>query len=505
MMSGYTLCLAAAVSLSAGAAAAQGDDEVGFQAFNEAFNGISPAVPDMAVGPDHIVAVSNDGIRFFTKDGIMTYDNTFSGKYGFFPNGGTPWGPRALFDPHTNRFIVAAYYSYAVHDFISVAISDDEDPNGTWHLHTFGVDAVGDTVLWDGHRPSLGVDAGTIYVYNDFYFASNPLDPFSHGFIFSIDKLALMNGETPAVVPVEPFEFPAALVPARTYDADAPAEYLVTPFGTLAHEDRLRLFALRDALGTPVVDTTLVDVLPYDSLSGSDRMPHPGGDSLTATDIRVRHAVYRGGSLWTAHHVREPGTGRHLARWYEIAMNGWPVSGEQPALVQAGTIDLGPDVHTFLPDISPDAEGNAYIVFHHTSAATPPGVARALRLAGDPPGRIRSVEMLRETEIVLSSQTVYGAGAAADIDPADPGRGWVGGAYWITNQWGGRQPSMWVNSVRMGCRADLNDDGEVNTLDFLAFLNAYAAGDPVADFNGDTILDTLDFLAFLNAFTAGCP
>lgn len=55
------------------------------------------------------------------------------------------------------------------------------------------------------------------------------------------------------------------------------------------------------------------------------------------------------------------------------------------------------------------------------------------------------------------------------------------------------------------CPADFNGDGQVNTLDFLAFLNAFSAGDPAADFNGDGVINTLDFLAFLNAFNAGCP
>lgn len=51
--------------------------------------------------------------------------------------------------------------------------------------------------------------------------------------------------------------------------------------------------------------------------------------------------------------------------------------------------------------------------------------------------------------------------------------------------------------------ADVNGDGAVNTLDFLGFLNAYNAGDPIADFNGDGTINTLDFLAYLNAFNGG--
>jgi len=55
------------------------------------------------------------------------------------------------------------------------------------------------------------------------------------------------------------------------------------------------------------------------------------------------------------------------------------------------------------------------------------------------------------------------------------------------------------------CPADFNGDTVVNSLDFIAFLNAYTANDPSADFNGDTVINSLDFIAFLNAYTAGCP
>ena len=54
------------------------------------------------------------------------------------------------------------------------------------------------------------------------------------------------------------------------------------------------------------------------------------------------------------------------------------------------------------------------------------------------------------------------------------------------------------------CAADFNGDGSVNTLDVLAFLNAWVGGDQSADFNGDGTINTLDVLAFLNAWAAGC-
>ncbi len=54
------------------------------------------------------------------------------------------------------------------------------------------------------------------------------------------------------------------------------------------------------------------------------------------------------------------------------------------------------------------------------------------------------------------------------------------------------------------CRVDLNQDGVVNTLDFLEFLNLFNAQDPIADWNDDGFVNTLDFLAFLNEWNEGC-
>lgn len=55
------------------------------------------------------------------------------------------------------------------------------------------------------------------------------------------------------------------------------------------------------------------------------------------------------------------------------------------------------------------------------------------------------------------------------------------------------------------CPADLNADGELNGLDFGAWLGAYSFGEPVADQNRDGVVNGLDFGAWLANFSAGCP
>ncbi|MBL9032233.1 MAG: hypothetical protein JNM80_11075 [Phycisphaerae bacterium] len=58
------------------------------------------------------------------------------------------------------------------------------------------------------------------------------------------------------------------------------------------------------------------------------------------------------------------------------------------------------------------------------------------------------------------------------------------------------------------CYADFDKSGGLNINDFVAFLNAFAAGDPRANCDGSTTPPTLnvnDFVCFQNSYIVGCP
>lgn len=69
----------------------------------------------------------------------------------------------------------------------------------------------------------------------------------------------------------------------------------------------------------------------------------------------------------------------------------------------------------------------------------------------------------------------------------------------------GGDRGLFLMNAGAPCYADFNGDGAVDTLDFLAFLNAFQSSSPEADCDASGAIDTLDFLCFLNAFAAGCP
>lgn len=56
----------------------------------------------------------------------------------------------------------------------------------------------------------------------------------------------------------------------------------------------------------------------------------------------------------------------------------------------------------------------------------------------------------------------------------------------------------------VGCQADMNNDGNLNIFDYIAFSNAYANNMLLADCDSNRTLTIFDFICFGNSFAAGC-
>jgi hypothetical protein len=136
------------------------------------------------------------------------------------------------------------------------------------------------------------------------------------------------------------------------------------------------------------------------------------------------------------------------------------------------------------------------------------GTGPALYVAGYIPGGIARYDGHQWTTLGVGlNGTVPSFQHAMDV--ADDGRGpslFMAGTIF---QAGGGQClnlAQWVGCPNCYANCDNSSHSPaLNILDFICFLNKFAAYEPAANCNQDASLDVTDFLCFLNKFAAGCP
>lgn len=162
------------------------------------------------------------------------------------------------------------------------------------------------------------------------------------------------------------------------------------------------------------------------------------------------------------------------------------------------------------------------------NVSTTPGAWLTVDLVGD--GRLMTTDALgaivrvrtgeggggggvtRHHEIASGSSTSatedlrahFGLGEAVQVDWVEVVWPRLGSIESRTERYDGPIAVNQTLTLEPGCLADYNRDGTSNTVDVLAFLNGWNAGDPLADLNGDGLNDTRDVLLFLNEWALGC-
>jgi hypothetical protein len=64
--------------------------------------------------------------------------------------------------------------------------------------------------------------------------------------------------------------------------------------------------------------------------------------------------------------------------------------------------------------------------------------------------------------------------------------------------------AKWIPCITDDCRADFDNNGQVDFFDYLDFAQAFSNEDPSADFDNNGQIDFFDYLDFAQAFSAGC-
>ena len=354
---------------------------------------------------------------------------------------GSSGDPRVVFDQHSDRWIVI------VSDFSSriyLAVSRSDDPTGNWFKTNFVVSQGADAGRWPDY-PTLGVDTNGIYSAA-YMVGGNSMS------IFAIDKAPLIAA-SPSLGTVTAFRnlaWEGAIQPVHAY-GNPGGEYLISRRSTSM---RVRL------LTGPMTSPTLTDV-GFPSIPSHSAPPDaPALGSTTPLDTvgpRLMNAVYRDGSIWTAHTIGV--NGRAACRWYEIAVAG------SPSVNQYGTVSDS-SLYYFFPGIVMSARGDVVMGFTGSNANQYAGAYYTGRKYDDPPGAMADPAVLKDGQAAQNNIDGYGRNRWGDysLSTLDPDREldmWTIQEYGhATNVWG-----TWIG--RLSLFADCNTNG-VNDPDDIA-------------------------------------
>ena len=262
-----------------------------------------PPDPNGAAGPNHVVSVVNASIEWHTKAGTQENSQSLASFFApLTPLTGT-FDPKVVYDDFNDRFVVLTLElttSPSNTSRILLAISDNNDPNGTWHYQA--IDArmtIGGNDSWADY-PGLAVDEEAIYITNNmFSFAANA---FQGSRLWILGKTALYGGGTSAVGVYDPSTLSGqsaqlgTLQPAQMMAAGVgnTGTFLVSSSGLSGANEAIAVIRVDNPLGSPTFSNQLVSVGDLQpNFATVPDAPQSGTSTLIdAGDGRIYNAVW---------------------------------------------------------------------------------------------------------------------------------------------------------------------------------------------------------------------
>ncbi|MHC4079382.1 MAG: hypothetical protein ACYST0_13185, partial [Planctomycetota bacterium] len=230
---------------------------------------MAPPDPHIAAGPEHVVLITNEQISFYTKDGKETFRQNIKGGSGFWGSlGAIPklFDPEVHWDPWARRFLAFANgRSSSINNgqsYFMLAVSDDTNPNGKWHLFRFDVTAlasVNNGGAGDIDSPNLGLDKNVLYMTADFQFGGAG----RRHLIYMVEKQPLLSGKQPTKV-TSMLRMGTRFWGVPVVWGQALAMYMVEQLAPInGSTNKLRLHAITNPLTTPKLTSIDLTVPTY--------------------------------------------------------------------------------------------------------------------------------------------------------------------------------------------------------------------------------------------------
>lgn len=396
--------------------------------------GLTPPDVSLAVGPTHLVQVTNTAVGFFNKGtGAMEFFQALDGT-GFFSSvseiGTFCFDPRVIFDPNTNQFIMIVLdvdFGTGV-SRVQIAISDDADPMNPWTLVTLNnTVSAGGAPFWGDYPTVAANEDYFVMTFNHFGFITN--GAFGTAFAISRDlsKVEFFNTG----------QFSLSLAKRSVPGTTGPVYGvgIVAPF--LGAPAAANVVAIQNVSGVANISAQQVQIPIF--------MPQDGGASMSGIFIdalgdRMMDASVNQNSLVFALTVNvgpdalgfqypfsaSPTPGRSKVRWGEIQLNGFPTGGK-PKLFQSGDMAYANTFSTVVPAIIKNNSGEIAVLATRTSEGQTPRVVAATRRSIDAKGTLGPIAVFGASSnfnIAGGGTSRWGDYAGIGIDPVDPKRFW---------------------------------------------------------------------------------
>lgn len=399
----------------------------------------SPPDPTAAVGPNHIVQMTNTGWTVFDKTGVEAP--------GFPKNLSDPLGsgqgdPIVLYDREADRWMIS---QFVFNSQFKIAVSTTPDPTGTWVVYTYtsgtndyphyGI--YGNNYVVTGNFSSLG----RFHAFNrEKMINGDPtaemvqlnLPNYTGGTIFQAPQPAhsegagIASGPTPIVWfqdnawggitndHLKVWNFDVDWTNPAGATISAPIEIGISDFDSFIAGTGGDAFANIQQPGTSQRIDALVHVLNYQTLR---------------YDFGTHESM-------VLNFVVEPVNGSKISglRWVELRKSG---GGDWELYQESTYVDPVGDESVFMGGIGMDQEGNIGMAYIKSGATTYPSLYFTGRQDGNTLGIMTVAEELIIEGVSSTSNSRYGDYCQLTRDPVDDLTFWFTGEY--SGSTGGRK------------------------------------------------------------------
>ncbi len=371
-----------------------------------------PPDPELAVGPNHVIAVVNVALEIYNKSGAtLVGPTTFASFMSANPNCTGVFDPNAIYDESADRYILgidAAGTDYCI------AVSQTGDPTGSWNLYAFPT-ATGNEFF---DYPHAGVGRDAIYM------GANIFNPgFLESRVYAFDKVAMYAGQAAASVvkdlpPTEDTPQPLHLHgwAQGTWPSSGP-HYFFTDTGFNGATYSVWSWANPFTNTSPSqVGTVNINTFTGVAAGFPLDVPQSGGSAVQGNDYRPQDFEYRDGFAWSVSTIAcNPGGGSvNCLQWVKV-------NPATATIVDAGVYG-STGQYRFFGDLAVNACGDMALGYSKSSTSMWPSVWYTGRKAGDAAGTLQAEAELKAGEIAYTAfdsvPRRWGDYTEMTIDPA---------------------------------------------------------------------------------------